>query len=262
MNPVIVLIAGVLGLGAYAFSNRRISGAISSNSNTENSEPPQYAQIRAKIKDDLAFYFAAAPHGGNPKFTGTMFDKNPLGTNASQREIEQLSNAIEWASKCTRSSGLCDDVKGGQNPISDDQIIQGAGNILAAVIWFKYPNASPQTQADIYVRTMKETVVDVRNLHWIKFMPFVMIAIAAVTAGVALVGSPLTVGAGGVISGGTGWTGTGTLLGTVVSTAGTTVPAGLTIAGGISQITGTPKSETEARQQLAAMFAALRQIMK
>ena len=260
-----------LFLGAAAVlllvsNSKTIKGIFTTAPN--NSEPPEYEKIRLQMRSDYDWYkksviaqLDSSKQCGEVRFTGDSFCGNPTSiTKPSNTEIQKLSNAVEWASKCQRTNGVCLDktiIKG----ISDDAIIETVKNITAAVIYYRYPNATPDEQADIYIRTVKETVIDVRNLHWVKILPYITIIIAAITAGVALAGAPAVVGSTGAISGGTGWAGTGTIIGTLGSTVGTTIPAGLTIAGGVSQLAGgAPKSEREAKKQLAITFAILKEV--
>jgi hypothetical protein len=260
------------GLGVLGFSAKK--GGILSNT---PKEPPEFEQIRNKIKADLNFYFDANPAN---KFTfgdvhipefpdgvlvGSYFRKVPHRGQGSisSRERDQLSNCIEYAAKCLRNGANACDQKNKVTPgINDTQIITGASNILAAVIVYFFPDATPQQQAKMYTDIMKETNLDVRNLHWVQFMPYVMIALAAITAGVAIAGAPIAVSSTGVISGGTGWAGTGTLIGTIGTTLSTTIPAGVAIAGGIGAINGKPKNEQEAMTQLTQTFTALKEILK
>ncbi len=236
---------------------------------TSMSEPPEFEQIRSQIKSDYKFYLDSVSQQdnqslrcGNTSLTADSYCGNPTSrTTVGDTEIQKLSNAVEWAAKCARTGGYCKTSKI-TSGISDDSIIETVKNILTAVIVYRYPQATAEQQADIYIRTVKETVVDVKNLHWLKIMPYVAIAIAAVTAGFALVGTPAVIGANGAITGGTGWAGTGTLIGTIGSTVGTTIPAGLSIAGGVSALTTTPKDEKEAKKQLTEVFASLKVIIK
>lgn len=254
MEPTVLLAAAGL-FGAASYLRKKQVGAAS--------EPPEYAQVRAKILSDLKFYFGA--HVNKMAYHADPFDikqrttiSNPL---SGTHNFTYLSNALEWAGKCNRVNGVCP-TKAITPHISDDTIINNASSMVVAVVWYFFPNASPQDKAAMVLKVMKETSEDVKNTYWMKILPYVMIAAAAITAGVAIAGAPIAVSSTGAITGGTGWAGTGTLVGTIGTTLGTTVPAGLTIAGSTAALTKTPKTETEMKNNLVAVFQSLDVIMK
>lgn len=254
MEPTTLLVAAGL-FSAASLLKKKSSDAVS--------EPPEYAQVRAKVLSDLKFYFGA--HVAKMAYHADPFDvkmrttiSNPM---TGSHNFTYLSNALEWAGKCNRVNGVCP-TKAITPHISDDQIINNAASLVVSVVWYFFPNASPTEKANFVLKVMKETSEDVKNTYWMKILPYVMIAAAAITAGVAIAGAPIAVSSTGAISGGTGWAGTGTIIGTVGTTLGTTVPAGLTIAGSTAALTKTPKTETEMRNNLIGVFTSLDVIMK
>jgi hypothetical protein len=181
-----------------------------------------------------------------------LFSSNPTQqTTLSKKDVEQLSNAIEWAAKCNRdSAGKCHNNSGNMKGFGDSAIISAAQDLLPAVINKKYPLASPEQQTKMYEQVMKETVIDVKNLQWISFMPFLMIAVAAVTAGIGLFAAPAALGTSLASSGG--------ITGTVAAETG----AGSLVKVGSGFLTKKPSNEAEARKQLTILFTTLKQVTK
>lgn len=220
-------------------------------------------QLLFRLGADLDHFFNAAPDGGDPKFTGDVFRRvSKDTTRPSGKEIEQISNAVEYAAKCARDGGGRCGQLFGKKSVPDSVIIERAQNMLPAVITFRYPKASAEQQADIYIRVVKETVVDVKNLHWQKILPIIVLIAAPLTAGIALVGAPLGVSATGALTGGTGFLGTQSFLYGIISTLPTTVGAGVATAGAAAALKGAPKNEKEARAVLKETFAAIKDAVK
>lgn len=207
----------------------------------ESEEQKALNELRSQLAKDLNDYYAAAPDGGLKRFTGDVFNRTPLSTvTPSDKEIQQLSNATEWAAKCVRnSSGICaqQPVKGNQMVMSDDAIIEGSQRFLPALIAHRYPNASAEQMATIYIRVVKETTVDVKNLHWMKVVNIVTLVLAPLTAGLSVAGAIARLTAMGAIN------------------AGVNVFSG---AIGVAGVFKTPKDEKEAKIQLTEMYAIIK----